>query len=78
MNPLKLIADSPATYEALKELLDDLFQVDREEVIGLNNEQIGEVVRASLTGLYKVDLAFREIDKHKTIERVQNNINPAR
>jgi len=78
MNPLKLIADSPATYQALRELFEDLFDVDRDEVISLNNEQIGEVVRASLTGLYKVDLAFREIDKHKTIERIEHKTNPAR
>lgn len=62
---LKGIADNPPLFEALKELLRSKFSL---EGVGkdLPNEQLGEVVRARLEGLARVEEVFVEIARQKS------------
>ena len=74
---LKTVADNQALTEALKEVI--LKQFDEESVsTSLNNESLGQVTRARLDGIKKVNLAFIEIGKYKTVKEIPKEDNPAR
>ncbi len=74
---LKLVADNKTLFEALREKLLNAFDIS---VINLQlpNEQLGEQVRALLVGAATVELAFRDIERLKTINSASGKINPAR
>ena len=74
---LKTIADNQALTEALKEVI--LKQFNEESVsTNLDNESLGQVTRARLDGIKKVNTAFIEIEKHRTVKEVPKEDNPAR
>lgn len=77
MKILNLIADNPALTDALKELFRKKFSVDDANT-NLDNESLGQVVRARIDGLKKVDDAFSEIEKYRTIKEEPVGENPAR
>ena len=74
---LKGIADNPEMTKALKELL--LKQFNEESVsTNLDNESLGQVTRARLTGITKINNAFKEIETLKTVKEKPLEDNPAR
>lgn len=61
---LKGIADNPALMEELKKLFLEEFDIDL--VPTMNNEQLGEVVRASMFGKDVIEKVFSKILEYKT------------
>ena len=78
INPiLKGLADNAEMTKALKELL--LKQFDESDVSpNLTDESLGQVTRARLTGISKVNNAFKEIETLKTVKEKPILDNPAR
>lgn len=75
---LKVIADNPALLKAVRETIEKRFSLEKLDT-SLDNEKMGEIVRASVEGLVKIDLAFKEIEKYKTQNKEPERImNPAR
>jgi hypothetical protein len=77
---LKQIADNPALFEALKEVILKHFSLKDLEVEGLKNpnEVLGQLTRSRLEGLQKLDAAFKEIELQKTPKAIPHPINRAR
>ncbi len=73
---LKSIADNPALTEALKELF--LKQFEDQGNTNLTDEALGQVTRARLDGIKKVNQAFKEIETLKTVKETPEKDNPAR
>lgn len=74
---LKVIADNPALLTAVREVIEKHFSLDNIDT-SLTNEEMGEVVRAKVDGLKMVSAAFKEIERHKSIEPKVGGVNPAR
>ena len=79
-NILTILADNPALLEALKKTILNEFSLDegynfRSDV---SNDTIGQITRAILSGRQRVERAFVEIKKHKTIPDKPESVNPAR
>ncbi len=74
---LKSVADNPALIEALKDLL--LKQFNEEDVsTNLTDESLGQITRARLEGISKINKAFSEIETLKTVKEKPKEDNPAR
>ena len=74
---LKIVADNPALIEALKEHI--LKQFDENTLsTSLDNESLGQVTRARLEGIKKVNQAFKELELLKTVKERPVGDNPAR
>lgn len=65
MDTLKIIADNQALTLALRDILEQQFALDDLDITQ-GNAVLGEVVRARLEGMKKIESAFKEIAKHKT------------
>lgn len=79
MDILTTIADNQALLDAVKRvILDEFADTSVEDDSTLSDEQLGQMYRARLVGLQKVDKAFREIQKHKTAETGRGRVNMAR
>ena len=78
MNPiLKAVADNRALKEALRELL--LKQFNEEGVsTQLDDSSLGQVTRARLDGIKRVNNAFKELETLKTVKETPKEDNPAR
>ena len=78
LNPiLKSVADNPKLTEALRDLF--LKQFDEELAnANLDNESLGQVTRARLTGIKKINNAFKEMETLKTVKEKPIEDNPAR
>ena len=77
INPiLKGVADNAEMTKALKELL--LKQFDDEGNTNLTDEALGQVTRARLTGITKINNAFKEIETLKTVKEKPEAPMPAR
>ena len=77
INPiLKGVADNAEMTKALKELL--LKQFDDEGNTNLTDEALGQVTRARLTGISKINNAFKELETLKTVKEKPVVDNPAR
>ena len=74
---LKVIADSPKLFQAVKELFEAQFSVD-DLSTNLTDESLGQVVRARVEGLRKIKNALTEIEKHRTPKVEIEKDNPAR
>ena len=74
---LKGLADNPALFAALKELIYEKFAMDQIST-SMNNEVIGQIVRANIEGKKKVEDAFREIEQYKTAPVLTPYINRAK
>ena len=78
INPiLKGIADNENVKEALKELILKQFNEDSTNT-KLSNESLGQVTRARLDGIDKVNIAFKELETLKTVKEKPLEENPAR
>lgn len=74
---LKIVADNPALLEELKTLFESKFTVDVSSDT-LTDEHLGQVIRARVTGLNKLKLAFTEIEQCATVKAKPERSNPAR
>ena len=78
-NILKIIADNPALFEALKKLLGKQFEItDSELEKNMSDELLGQMTRANIVGKNAINNAFREINQYKTISDTPEIKNPAR
>lgn len=73
---LKLIADNPRLIEALKTTLLKQFELEA-NTDGMDDLQLGQMMRARLIGRQKIEDAFKEIAKFKSFETVKKAENPA-
>lgn len=76
-NILKIIADNPVLLEALKKEFEKVYNVDDFDV-DVDNEMLGQNVRAFQMTKKAVKLVFKEIEKYKTIPDEPIKTNPAR
>ena len=76
-NILKIIADNPALLEALKKEFEKIYNLADFD-IKLNNEVLGQNVRAFQMTKELVEHVFREIVKYKTTPDEPAKNNPAR
>lgn len=74
---LKIIADSPKLFQAVKELFEAQFSVDGLSA-NLSDESLGQVVRARLEGMHGIKNALTEIEKCRTPKEEKESDNPAR
>lgn len=76
-NLLKIIADNPALFDTLKNVLEEKFSVDSLE-INMTNEVLGQMVRARIVGLRALEEGFKEIQRYKSLAERPPLINKAR
>jgi len=77
MDILKAIADNPALLGAVRKTLEDEFTLD-EISTTMDNEKMGQVVRARIEGLKKIEKAFQKIEQYRTFAEKPKGDNPAR
>jgi hypothetical protein len=70
-------ADNSTLVAAVRAVIEKQFTLDDIQT-NMTNDIIGQVVRARLDGLKKVDEAFKEIARYKTVPAPQPSSNPAR
>lgn len=73
---LRSIADNMALLAAVKEVIDSKFALDDINT-GMQNEAIGQVVRANIEGRARVEEAFKEILSYKSVPKAGDKSNPA-
>ena len=74
---LRTVADNADLTKALKELL--LKQFNEEGVsTQLDDSSLGQVTRARLEGIKRVEQAFKQIETLKTVKETPKEDNPAR
>lgn len=74
---LKVIADNPALFEEVKNIVLAEFATQPVELT-LSNERLGERIRANMEGKLAVERAFNKISGYKTPEVKPSPINKAR
>lgn len=74
---LKILADNPLLFDEVKKCLKKHFSLDGMETTG-DNETLGQLVRARVDGLKKLEEAFREIASCATVKPKDEQVNPAR
>lgn len=75
---LKIIADNPKLFETLRDMLVNKFTTDPELLAKLDNTELGQVVRANITGISKVGEVFRMIEAYRSSSDGVLPDNPAR
>jgi len=77
---LQSLADNKPLMEAVKAEILKQFEApsDGKELEALSNEQLGEFLRARLTGVKAVEVAFREIARHTSAPPQQDRVNRGR
>lgn len=77
---LKSLADNPNLLKELRSLLEEQFMVEENRSDDqVSDERLGQMFRARLVGLQKLEIAFKEIAKYKSrLELPENKINRAR
>lgn len=75
---LQSIADNQAQLKALRELFGKYFTFDYGINTKMTNESLGQITRANVEGLKRVDLAFKELENYKTVKPTEEKPMPAR
>lgn len=76
---LKIVADNQGLSDAIKEVLLEEFLMEDERTDDmLSNERLGEMFRARLVGIRKVESAFKKIARYKSKDQDGPKINGAR
>jgi hypothetical protein len=75
---LRLIADNVVLFDAVKKILTLQFRNDEGISLLNTDEELGQVVRARLEGLRKVEKGFKQIEQFKSPEEKGEIKNPAR
>jgi hypothetical protein len=79
MEILKSVADNREIFETLRKLFIDEFTKDEVNTLsGASDELLGQITRARLDGLRKVESVFRQIEAYKTPKPSEPSVNPAR
>lgn len=74
---LRSVADNEELTKALKELL--LKQFNEDDVsVKLDDSSLGQVTRARLEGIKRIEQAFKQIETLKTVKEKPTEDNPAR
>lgn len=73
---LKLVADNPPLAVAIKHAL--LAEFKEGGTAGLTNLELGEITRARLDGIERIENAFKKISQYKTVTEREKGSNPAR
>lgn len=74
---LRGLADNEVLFTALKELIAEKFSMDNIST-NMNNEVIGQIVRANIEGKARVELAFKDIEQCKSPGTLPEKINPGK
>jgi len=78
MNPiLKSVADNGELTKALKELLLEQFKEDGGGT-QLDDSSLGQVTRARLEGIKRIEQAFKQIETLKTVKETPEEAHPGR
>ena len=76
---LKLLADNPSLLETLKEFLEAKFDLETHRSDDtISDIQLGQMARARLVGLQKIEEAFKEIARMKSGSQSVGKRNEAR
>ena len=76
---LSIVADNPNLFETLKKLITDEFEISAPQSdLSVTDEVLGQIFRARLVGINKVESAFRKILTYKTVEKETEKVNMAR
>lgn len=76
---LSIIADNPNLIEVLKKLLIDEFEITAPQSdLGVTDEVLGQIFRARLVGVNKIESAFKKIREHQTVKEEEVKVNMAR
>jgi hypothetical protein len=76
---LKVVADNQALTEALKEvLLEEFLNEDGRTDDALSDAQLGQMFRARLVGIQKVESVFKKIARYRSRDTEGTKINGAR
>ena len=77
---LTTLADNPALLEAVKKAVLEEFSLDEGYNFrsDISDDTIGQITRAILSGRQRVERAFVEIKKYKTMPKQPETKNPAR
>ncbi len=76
---LSIIADNPNLFETLKKLISDEFEIGTPQSdLSVTDEVLGQIFRARLVGINKVESAFRKILEYKTEKPIEEKKNMAR
>jgi hypothetical protein len=75
---LSIVADNPTLLSELRTLLEKHFMTDDRTDDAISDTQLGQVYRARLVGLKKIEAAFKEISTHKTRKEIARTVNRAR
>lgn len=74
---LTILADNKLLFDEVKKTILAEFDLDKLNTSD-TNEYLGQVVRARLAGIRKVEEAFRKIEQYKTLLKAEEKKNPAR
>lgn len=74
---LKGFADNQLLVATVRKTIEEQFLTDA-VTPDMTNETLGQITRARVEGLKRVDNAFKEIEKCKSREERKEIINPAR
>jgi hypothetical protein len=74
---LRQLADNIALLAAVKYVIESKFALDGINT-QMNNESIGQVVRANIDGRARVDEAFKEILTYRSVPKGGDKLNPGR
>lgn len=74
---LQVIADNPALLGAVKKVILDEFDLTAINET-MDDEVLGQKLRARLVGIQNINRAFMKIEQYKTAPKVEDKINPAR
>ena len=75
---LKAFADNQLLFDTVKGIVIAQFEKDNIDVDKYRDDELGQVVRAKVSGLRKVLDGFKEIEKYKSANDSPSNVNPAR
>lgn len=76
-NVLKIIANHPELLGAVRQVIEDEFSLDDIKTT-MTNEAMGQIVRARISGMDKIEKAFKKIEQYKTFADKPRGDNPAR
>jgi len=75
---LQGLADNPSLLSEVRSVLERHFEPAKDMDTNVNDAELGQFLRARLTGLKAIDAAFKEINQYKTIPDRPRGENPAR
>lgn len=75
---LRSFVNNKEVFEAVKEAVVGKFREEKVDTKALSDEQIGQITRARLDGLERVEAVFREMERYRQTQGGPPPVNPAR